>query len=893
MTPSISGTSRIAASAPLFPIATAFAVGILADGLFSIRVSLSVGIFVLTTASAIVVVKPQLRHVLILIAVAFAGAGMHGVRGEVVGFDRIKRMCDDGRLPADEPVGVEGTVRDVPEDSPGGLFFELETIAISRRNVTSPASGRIRVFLAETEDLSERDIGAGEKVRVFCAPDRADQFINPGVATRAEILERLELDATCSLKSALLIERLAPPQGFSLVGAVRTIRAKLIARFLDAFDGPTAGVMIASLLGSKRYLDKSTATAFRDGGTFHVLVISGLHITFIGGLVFAVVGLATRRRGVRFLITTTILWSFSVAVGAEVPVVRAALMFTVVLFADVVFRDSNQLNSLGLSALVLLVWRPEDLFAQSFQLTFASVAAIVAGAFPFLKSLRAVGEWHPSASTPLPPNVSQTLRRCCETLYWRESRWTSDASRNIWSAKIVKHPWFVSGAAQIMLRFVVEGTVVSLIVQITLLPLSVLFFNRISTASILLNLWVGVLIAVETFAACAALILREVNQTLAMPLIRLTELLNKLLLLPPRLLIEFDAAGFRLPAYSGRAAAIYVLYFVPVVILFALAIRWQPFELRRRRTVTRLTCAFAALTLMILIVAGHPFSKPAPDGRLRIDFLDVGQGDSALITFPDGRTMLVDGGGRPQFGSRRSESDTREPFVPDGATIGERVVSKFLWYRGLSEVDYILATHADADHIQGLADVAANFRVGTALFGRLPSGDPDYIEVEKVLERRRIPSATLARGDKFNIAGVEVDVLWPPSSSGGASENNDSVVLRLKFGARTILLTGDIERAAERGLLAESSLVRCDVVKVAHHGSRTSSTQDFIAASGAAFAVISVGRRSRFGHPHAEVVQRWRDSGAKLLTTGDRGTVTVSTDGRELSVTTFLGTIKD
>ncbi len=137
-----------------------------------------------------------------------------------------------------------------------------------------------------------------------------------------------------------------------------------------------------------------------------------------------------------------------------------------------------------------------------------------------------------------------------------------------------------------------------------------------------------------------------------------------------------------------------------------------------------------------VVIIFHPFTAPRPDGRLHIDFLDVGQGDAALITFPDGKTMLVDGGGRVNY-KRSDNDDESEIFEPDVPSIGESVVSEFLWEKGYSKIDHILATHADADHIQGLADVAKNFQIGSAFIGRSPMNDPDFATFSEALAASR------------------------------------------------------------------------------------------------------------------------------------------------------------
>ena len=364
------------------------------------------------------------------------------------------------------------------------------------------------------------------------------------------------------------------------------------------------------------------------------------------------------------------------AVGADVPVVRATVMFTILLFSQVIYRNGNLLNSLGACALVLLVWRPEDLFSQSFQLTFLSVTSIVAFAFPLIENLREIGSWSPSTEKPFPPRVSKFVKRFCEMLYWRERVWEIESRQQIWSANLFKSPylkWLEAKNLQGVFRWLFEGFLVSLVVQIWLLPLTVFYFHRVTVSSIILNLWVGFFIALESFAAVIALFFAEFSENLALPIIKLTEMLNWFLLFLPKIFIAADWASFRVPIYSGWMRGVYFLYFVPVLILTISLNRWKPFErfsdfkseisesenqnkksflLRSASPFLRISFSRFAASLLILLIAlivFHPFSTPRADGRLHIDFLDVGQGDAAFITFPNGETLLIDGGGRINF----------------------------------------------------------------------------------------------------------------------------------------------------------------------------------------------------------------------------------------------------
>jgi competence protein ComEC len=303
--------------------------------------------------------------------------------------------------------------------------------------------------------------------------------------------------------------------------------------------------------------------------------------------------------------------------------------------------------------------------------------------------------------------------------------------------------------------------------------------------------------------------------------------------------------------------------------------------------------AAAGFIFAVFLVIAHPLSAGRADGRLHVDFLDVGQGDAALVTMPDGTTLMIDGGGRPSFDNSRQkadESEAVEAFERDRRSIGEAVVSEYLWWRGLSQVDYILATHADADHMDGLNDVARNFKVLGALVAREPQRDAEYARFAATLQRERVPVRLIRRGDALHFGAVTLDVLWPVGvdDANAPSRNDDSIVLRISYGERVFLLTGDIEQRAEALLTSSPVELRADVVKVAHHGSKTSSGERFVAATRPSIAIISVGLSSIYGHPNQEVVERWRASGAEVLTTGRRGTISVSTDGSDLSVETFV-----
>jgi competence protein ComEC len=419
----------------------------------------------------------------------------------------------------------------------------------------------------------------------------------------------------------------------------------------------------------------------------------------------------------------------------------------------------------------------------------------------------------------------------------------------------------------------------------------IVYFHRISPSSFILNLVVGLLLTALAGVALLALALSQVSLFVAVPFFKLANAINWLMVHSVDPFASAGIASVRVPEYSGLTASIYVLYYLPLILIFVSAAKWQPLgnpSFVRPKLQVQTQIAVMLQLLLVMVVLVHPKSAGTLDGKLRIDFLDVGQGDAALVTMPNGVTLLVDGGGRPGFLNSSDAGGRETSFERDTRSVGEAVVSEYLWWRGLGKVDYVLATHADADHMDGLNDVVRNFAVGCAFVARIPGDDMEFAKFAESLANTHTPLQVLHAGDKLQFGSVEARVLWPPTNVLGASRNNDSVVLRLQFADRSVLLTGDIEKEAEGALVGNGEDLRVDVVKVAHHGSRTSSTDSFVATTKPKLAIISVGQTSMFGHPHPEVVERWRASGAEVMTTGKCGTISLSTDGKTWEVTKFV-----
>jgi len=281
-----------------------------------------------------------------------------------------------------------------------------------------------------------------------------------------------------------------------------------------------------------------------------------------------------------------------------------------------------------------------------------------------------------------------------------------------------------------------------------------------------------------------------------------------------------------------------------------------------------------ALAALGLLAGCHQAPK-----KLRVTFLDVGQGDSAVIETPSGKVVVIDGGGIPS-----------DPSAPEAGTDpGTRIVVPFLRSRGISTIDLLIATHPDDDHVQGLRAVTERLAVRAALDSGLSAvpGSP-MEQLRAAWKARGITVHTAKRGQSFDLGGgVRLEILHPtePLLSGTRSDdNNNAIVARLVYGKARILFTADAEGEAEESLLKSGLDLSADVLKVGHHGSRGSTSARFLRAVSPKMAVLSCGRKNRFGHPHQETLTRLQQSHVQPFRTDQQGAILLETEGRQLSL---------
>jgi competence protein ComEC len=280
-----------------------------------------------------------------------------------------------------------------------------------------------------------------------------------------------------------------------------------------------------------------------------------------------------------------------------------------------------------------------------------------------------------------------------------------------------------------------------------------------------------------------------------------------------------------------------------------------------------------ATTLAVIVI--HPFAPVVEHGRFELSVIDVGQGDSLLAGFPQGVLMLIDAGGIPSFGRVKKV----------GIDIGEDVVSPYLWSRSIKRLDVVVMTHAHEDHMGGMSAVLRNFQP-RELWTGATQDSPEWRTVRDTAGRLHIVIRQLRRSAPFAFGGATIEVLAPGPDYIAAEvpKNDDSLVLRVRFGATSFLLTGDMEKRTEQELIGAGLLRHDDVLKVGHHGSRTSSTAGMLDLEHPSFGMISAGFDNSYGHPHPLTLAALRERNIAVFRTDQQGLTTVVSDGKHLRI---------
>ncbi len=702
-------------------------------------------------------------------------------------------------------VTLTGVVADEPDVRGSFVFYKLDADALVFQDSEEPVSveGATRV--------------RGPRYPVYGYGDRLQVHGNletPPVLEDFNYRDYLAHKGLHSQISYARIERLSSGEGSVWKRAMLDFKGDAQATIGHILPEPEASLLTGILLGNEGGIPPDVKDEFKTTGTSHVIAISGFNITIVIVLLMATVGWIVPDRRLAAAIAIIGVVAYTLFVGADAAVVRAAIMGIIVVFGVIVGRKGVAYNSLAAAIIVMTALNPYVLWDAGFQLSVAATLGLVVYGERFERAAQGVLE----------------RRLSTERATW-------------------------------VIKWMSEMLLLTLAAQILVTPLIVKHFGQLSLISLLSNALVLPIQPLVMFTGGAATLAGLAYEPLG-------QILGWGAYLPLTWTIrvvqwtaDFPYASIFLTLSDAGLVVLYGVIVALTVIAFLSPDKrralWQSAQTRFPQKAAMGGMALATVVAWFMVLQ-------LPDDKLKVTFLDVGQGDSILIETPGGVQILVDGG--PEGSALLSILGRQLPF----------------WDRTL---DLVVLTHPDEDHLTGL--VAALERYGVrAVIVREQYLENDLVDAWEM--SLATEGATLIGGEagtRIELSdGVTLEILHPgpgPVADGTGSANNDSIVMRLVYGDVAFLLTGDIEATVEKELVRSGAYLRSSVLKLPHHGSNTSSSRAFLDAVRPQVAVISVGSDNDFGHPSREVLERLGKD-TLVYRTDQNGSVTVTSDGRRL-----------
>jgi len=629
------------------------------------------------------------------------------------------------------------------------------------------------------------------------------------------------------------VEILDRGQGFKPRQWIYSLRERLSASLARALPEPQGSLAQGILLGLRSNIPDSLNQAFSRTGTAHILAISGLNISIVIAILLSLgILVFGRQRSIYIWLALGVIWLYTLLAGMNPPVIRAAIMGSLFLIAEYLGRQGSAIIALAFAAAVMVGIQPQLLWSVSFQLSFLAMAGLIFF-YPYFQTWGRKGV----------------------------ARLFKNREKIVPTASII-----TDGFASTLAAIVAVGPLIAYnFGVVSLVGPPATFFSLPALPAIIVTT------ALVAFAGLFAPLMAQILGWLAW--LFLSYFLS--------VVQGFDA----LPFSSFQVATIstwhiWGYYAILAGVIALLNYRNQLADFSSRLTSgikkaaqgipkPRLGFSTKWLVLPLLIVAILVWSVALtmPDDKLHVSFLDVGQGDAILIQTPNGQDILIDGG--PDSQKVNLELSKKLPF----------------WDR---TIDFVVCTHSQADHITGLVEVLQRYKVKQVLEPGVSYNSSIYQEWCNLVEEKQIKRDKAQAGQEIDLGnGIKLEVLNPPASLWeGTSDDvdNNGVVLRLSWGKVSFLFTADIREEVEFALIGQRANLKSTVLKVSHHGSKTSTSQQFLAAVDPEVAVISVGEDNPFGHPSPEVLERLIDRVGEdnVYRTDEDGTIEFITDGERL-----------
>ena len=747
----------------------------------------------------------------------------------------------------EKQVELAGTVYRIEEKKKvTAVFLKDSTVSVADQMLNE---SELLVYISKNETEQSTEIKIGNRAAVSGEAEIFETARNPGNFDQKTYYLRQGIHVLVWAEQFRILSRDTNPVR-QFLSEVRGRWNELLIRHLGDYYG---GTMSAILLGEKSGLDARMKTMYQKCGISHLLAISGLHMTFLGMGIYNLL----RKAGCGFVISGLaggiLLILYSLMIGAGVSSLRALIMFMVRIGAEITGRDYDLLTSLFLSAAILCFRQPLYLTDAGFQLSYGAILGIA-----------------------LFSPVFSEMFGCAQV---------SDRKRRLERKKTGRILWMQSKGLTAFL-WILNGLSTSLAVNVFLLGPLLWFYFEVPPYSVFLNLIVIPVMPVAMGAGVAGSALSLMSDAAG----------GAVLQICGGVLRSYDQvctwAGM-LPCnrfVAGKPDApwivVYYLVLAGLWILFKYIAGKREQEEEKRKSGNKISnksrkpcrlpgCAILFFAAGMALVCRGGFRLP---DEAQITVLDVGQGDGIHIRH-DSLNCLIDGGSS------------------DVSSVGTYRLEPYFLSRGVDALDYVFVTHGDDDHISGVREMLENQTFGVKIrnlvMPPLEYQDEKLIELAQTAVKNGTRVTVMDPGDKITTGAAEEEkgmvltCIGPESGLEVEPGNETSLVLDLSFGEFDMLFTGDVEGSGEESLISSGLLRDYDILKAAHHGSKNSGTEEFLQITAPEYAVISAGKDNRYGHPHAETLQRLNDAEGTVYSTQDNGAVMIRSDGVTMTINGF------
>lgn len=588
------------------------------------------------------------------------------------------------------------------------------------------------------------------------------------------------------------------------------LKQKIITNINKILPQDTKELFLGILIGYDDNLSEDIEISFRKSSLTHLLAVSGSHIAYIiTGIAFSLRLLKVPKKAINIL-TIIFLILFMYIVDFSPSVVRASIMGIILLLSAILYRENDVLITISISILLILLENPYKILNIGFLLSYFATIGIICGAK--LKSKK-------EAENTLLSNI---------------------------------------------LNYLKELITITLYANIFVIAITVYNFNTISFTFVISNLIAGILIGPITIGGFILAILSLISLKLAYIIAILYNLLLELLIYSTKLTSLGPFAEIFVPTPSIILVIIYYLSLFLVLIY----LNWKSKKHKRFLVKKFLICInyflkylkknYKFIIISFLILSIIFFILKQIPKKLKIYFIDVGQGDSTLVVTPTNKKILIDSGG--------AETGNFD--------IGKSTLFPYLLDRGITTLDYICISHFDSDHCDGFKYLLENMKIKNIILSKQYKSTSNFKEIMELVGKKEVNIIKVEAGDILRIDKFVRFKIFSPASNMTDNINDNSIVMKLEYNNFSCLFTGDISKEIEESLVKEyGKILESTVLKVAHHGSKTSSAESFINTVKPKIALIGVGKNNKFGHPTNEVVEKLENIKTKIFRTDLNGEI--------------------